>query len=88
MHRRGFLTLLTAVTLSPASAAFAQRERPNFIVVFVDDMGYGDLSCYGNTRVKTPNIDRLASEGVRFTQFYANSPIRSPTQDRYRWQAG
>lgn len=84
MHRRGFLTLLTAVTvsplLSPVSPAFAQRERPNFIVVLIDDMGYGDLSCYGNTRVKTPNIDRMAQEGVRFTQFYASSPICSPSR--------
>lgn len=84
MHRRGLLSLLTAITLAPlaltTSTAFAQEVRPNFIVVFIDDMGYGDLSSYGNTRVKTPNIDRLAQEGIKFTQFYANSPICSPSR--------
>ena len=84
MNRRGLLTLLTAVTLAPlmlsTSTAYAKPERPNFIVVFIDDMGYADLSCYGNTRIHTPNIDKLAQEGIRFTQFYVNSPLCSPSR--------
>jgi uncharacterized sulfatase len=56
-----------------------QQSRPNIIVVLVDDMGYGDLSCYGG-RAKTKEIDRLAEEGIRFTQFYVNSPICSPSR--------
>ncbi|WP_309722379.1 sulfatase-like hydrolase/transferase [Armatimonas sp.] len=53
---------------------------PNIVFVLVDDMGYADLSCYGNTLAKTPNIDRLAREGVRFTQFYVSAPICSPSR--------
>ncbi len=54
--------------------------QPNIIMVFVDDMGWGDFSCFGNEAVKTENIDRLASEGIRFEQFYVNSPICSPSR--------
>lgn len=58
----------------------AESRRPNFVVVFIDDMGWGDFSCFGNTAVKTENIDRLAVEGLRFSQFYVNSPICSPSR--------
>lgn len=54
--------------------------QPNIITVFVDDMGWSDLSCYGGTGTTTENIDRLASEGIRFTHFYVNSPICSPSR--------
>lgn len=53
---------------------------PNLVIIWIDDMGYGDLSCYGNTLVNTPNIDALASQGVKFTNFYVNSPICSPSR--------
>lgn len=59
---------------------FIHAQRPNILFVFIDDMGYGDLGCYGNSEVNTPNIDRLANEGIRFTQFYVNSPICSPSR--------
>ncbi|MGQ8336617.1 sulfatase family protein [Sunxiuqinia sp. A32] len=55
-------------------------EKPNVAMIFIDDMGFGDLSCYGDTVVKTPNIDKLAQNGVRFTNFYVNSPICSPSR--------
>lgn len=58
----------------------SSTELPNIIFIFIDDMGYGDLSSYGNAGVKTPNIDRLAGEGIRFTQFYVNSPVCSPSR--------
>ena len=58
----------------------AQAERPNIILVFIDDMGWGDFSCFGNTAAKTPHIDCLAHEGIRFEQFYVNSPICSPSR--------
>ncbi len=51
----------------------AHNSRPNFLIIFIDDMGYGDLGCYGGTDARTPNIDRLASEGTRFTSFYAQT---------------
>ena len=53
---------------------------PNFVFVLIDDMGYADLSCYGQKEIETPNIDRMAREGIRFTQFYVNSPICSPSR--------
>lgn len=53
---------------------------PNFIIIFADDLGYGDLSCYGNRAYKTPNLDRMAAEGVRFTNFYSASPGCSPSR--------
>src|SRR4051794_28579720 len=71
-----FLPLLTALAL-PVSGAIG---RPNIIVFLADDVGYADLGCYGSTRHRTPNIDRLAAEGVRFTDFHANSPVCSPTR--------
>ncbi|MEM8734295.1 MAG: sulfatase-like hydrolase/transferase, partial [Planctomycetota bacterium] len=54
--------------------------RPNVILVFIDDMGWADFSCFGNQDANTPNIDRLAEEGIRFEQFYVNSPICSPSR--------
>lgn len=60
--------------------SLVQARQPNFILVFVDDMGWGDFSCFGNKDVKTENIDKLATEGLRFEQFYVNSPICSPSR--------
>lgn len=70
------LTLLFAVTSGTLIAA----DRPNFIMLLIDDMGWGDFSCFGNTDAQTPNVDRIASEGIRFTQFHVNSPICSPSR--------
>ena len=70
-----WLALLCVSTVSTEAA-----KRPNIIFIFIDDMGYGDLSCTGNKGVQTTNIDRLAAEGTRFTQFYVNSPICSPSR--------
>jgi len=54
--------------------------RPNIVMIFIDDMGWGDFSCFGNNAAQTPNIDRMAAEGIRFEQFYVNSPICSPSR--------
>jgi len=83
------ITLFLAVFLhAPLFSA-----QPNIVLILVDDMGYGDLGCYGHPRAKTPVIDRLAKEGVRFTQHYANGPECSPTRTafltgRYQQRAG
>ncbi len=64
-----------------ASVGVAGKEaRPNLVMVFIDDMGWGDLSCFGQTEARTPCIDQLAAEGIRFSQFYVNSPICSPSR--------
>jgi arylsulfatase A-like enzyme len=69
---------LVGLLLSCFSAA--GEKRPNIILVFIDDMGWADFSCFGNEDAKTPNIDHLANEGIRFEQFYVNSPICSPSR--------
>ncbi len=58
----------------------APPGKPNIVTVFVDDMGWGDLSCFGNKEIETENIDQLAAEGLRFTRFYVNAPICSPSR--------
>ncbi len=72
MHPFCSVKLLTCL-LSLALAALAAARQPNFVVIFVDDLGYGDLGCYGSTTIKTPRIDGMAKEGMRFTQFYAQT---------------
>ena len=62
------------------TATVDAAEKPNVILVFIDDMGWADLSCFGNRDAETPHIDRLASEGIAFEQFYVNSPICSPSR--------
>ena len=71
----GALLVSLVATISAVSA-----ERPNIVLVFIDDMGWGDFSCFGNQSARTPHVDRLAREGIRFEQFYVNSPICSPSR--------
>ncbi|HEY5550279.1 MAG TPA: arylsulfatase [Opitutaceae bacterium] len=56
------------------------RIRPNIVFIMADDLGYGDLGCYGSTEIRTPNIDRLASQGTRFTHAYSGSPVCAPAR--------
>ncbi|MDC1107168.1 sulfatase-like hydrolase/transferase, partial [Prolixibacteraceae bacterium] len=72
--------LLTLAMLAVGSEAASTREKPNIIILLADDLGYGDLSCYGNTRIATPRIDRMAKEGLKFDQFYAGSAVCTPTR--------
>lgn len=55
-------------------------SKPNIILILADDLGYGDLSCYGSLKIETPHIDKMANEGMRFTQFYAGSAVCTPTR--------
>ncbi len=85
--RRSFLATLAASTLASSAA----KAKPNIVVILADDLGYGDLSCYGATKVRTPNCDRLAREGIRFTNAYTPSAVCSPTRyglmtGRYCWR--
>lgn len=73
------LFLLLSVAFA-GNVAGADPATPNFIVIFCDDLGYGDLGCYGSTKNRTPNIDRMSSEGVRFTSFYSSSPVCTPSR--------
>ena len=65
-----------------AVAAVAETRPPNIIIVLTDDLGYGDLGCYGNKIVKTPHLDRFAKEGMRFTDCYSAHPNCSPARNR------
>ena len=58
----------------------AKNERTNFVVLLVDDLGQGDLGCYGNTSVPTPNIDRLCNEGIKFTHHLATAALCTPSR--------
>ncbi len=79
------LCALVPLCLTGASAAGAQAaatdRKPNIVWIMADDIGYGDLGCYGQKRIATPNIDRLATEGTRFTQFYAGCAVCAPSRN-------
>ena len=73
------------VTLSgcnhvPQKSNEQNNQKPNIIYIFADDLGIGDLSCYGATKVSTPNIDRLAGQGIQFTNAYATSATSTPSR--------
>ena len=80
---RFLLRLLARLALSiPAAAVFATEPapRPNILFILADDLGYGELGCYGQTMIATPSLDRLAAEGMRFTQFYAGNTVCAPSR--------
>ena len=84
---------IIACVVLPWPMATDAAARPNFVVIMVDDMGYGDAGCYGGTAFPTPNLDRLAREGVRFTDFHSSGCVCSPTRaglltGRYQQRAG
>src|SRR5690242_21828117 len=77
MNRRDFITATAAGLGSQLPGAPA--KTPNIVFILCDDLGYGDLGCYGS-KLRTPNLDRLASEGVRFTEFCSADPVCSPSR--------
>ncbi len=83
MERRKFLQLSVSTCASLAGTGFrmAARQSPNIVIIYADDLGYGDVSCYGATRIRTPNIDRFASQGLRLTN--AHAPAATCTPSRY-----
>lgn len=77
--KKYFITLLLILTVMAAGVA-QTTGKPNIIVILTDDMGYGDLACYGNKRTKTPYLDKLAQGGIRFLDFHSNGVVCSPTR--------
>ena len=77
-----FLTVLLGCTLAAklSGAQRAEQNRPNIVLIMADDLGYGELGCYGQEKIETPNIDRLAADGMRFTQFYTGAPVCAPAR--------
>ncbi|HWL14881.1 MAG TPA: arylsulfatase [Opitutus sp.] len=74
------LPFVFAAILLQLSSAAAAPERPNIVFILADDLGYGELGSYGQTKIRTPHLDRLAAEGMRFTQFYAGSTVCAPSR--------
>ena len=72
--------LLSQLAVSPALPTQRRESAPNILLIQADDLGYGDLSVYGQSRFRTPVLDRLASEGIRFTQYYAGSTVCAPSR--------
>jgi arylsulfatase A-like enzyme len=71
---------LLAAPVIASAALFAQAPRPNIVFILADDLGYGELGCYGEKLIATPDLDRLAAEGMRFTQFYAGCTVCAPSR--------
>src|SRR3982750_108449 len=80
MHRALALALPIAACALIATARTKEPARPNILLILADDLGYGDLGCYGQRRIRTPHLDRLAAQGVRFTQCYAGSTVCAPSR--------
>lgn len=74
------LSLLLFFDAAMAQAKQSTQRKPNIIFILADDLGWGDLGSYGQTKIKTPHLDRMAAEGMRFTQFYAGSPVCAPSR--------
>jgi arylsulfatase A-like enzyme len=74
------ICILSAFCLLPGCSADNSSVPPNIVYIFADDLGYGDLSCFGASDIHTPNIDRLAAEGIKFTEFYSASSVCSPSR--------
>ncbi len=104
MKRREFIKCIAGVAVTAAlpnsGCSMANpggnsrgKDRPNIILIMTDDLGYGDISCYGSTTINTPNIDTLAEGGMKFTDYHSNCPVCSPTRaalltGRYQQRAG
>ena len=73
-----FISVFSIMTLN--SFVTKKQNLPNFIIIFADDLGYGDLGCYGNPTIKTPHLDKMASEGQKWTQFYVADPVCTPSR--------
>ncbi len=84
-------TLFSLAALMPAALfGQSQQERPNIVIIEADDLGFGDLSCYGATAIKTPGMDRLAEEGLRFTDAFCTAATSTPSRyslltGKYPW---
>jgi len=94
MRFQSVISLSLALVATCNGSVFAQQSRkPNVIFVLIDDMGYADLGCMGGKEAKTLNIDRIAKEGIKFTQFYSNAPVCTPARaafitGRYQQRSG
>ena len=80
MKKAFYILALPVLTLFMIACNNSEEKQPNIILIMADDLGYGELSCYGSSKIHTPNIDGLALQGISFTDFHANGPVCSPTR--------
>src|SRR5215475_14442193 len=80
MARFVWAHLLVATSIAFAMPLHAAEPRPNIVFILADDLGYGDLGCYGQEKIRTPNLDRLAKDGMQFTHCYAGSTVCAPSR--------
>ncbi|MBI5801351.1 MAG: sulfatase [Verrucomicrobia bacterium] len=80
MKLRFLAGLALASLFALATTHAADTTRPNIVIIFADDLGYGDLGCYGHPNIRTPNLDRMAAEGMRFTEFYSAAEVCTPSR--------
>lgn len=93
MNKTLYLYGLSAICSMPLAAKEKASQRPNFVIALADDLGYGDISCFGSQTISTPNLDALAEKGIKFDNFYANGSVCTPTRaslltGRYQNRAG
>ncbi|MGK0186515.1 MAG: arylsulfatase A [Verrucomicrobiales bacterium] len=77
---RFLIVFIAPISLTTATAQSPDVARPNIVFILADDLGYGEVGCYGQEKIKTPHIDRLAAQGVRFTQHYTGAPVCAPAR--------
>jgi len=81
LHLKALLILWATLCVFSLQAAEPKAtKRPNIIIILADDLGWGDLGCYGNPSIRTPNLDRMATEGMRFTDFYSAAEVCTPSR--------
>src|SRR5688572_32169786 len=81
MRYSNLLLILLLIVCAPSGLNAQRANRPpNIIIIMADDLGYGDLGCYGHPSIRTPNLDRMAAEGLRFPVFYFSAPVCTPSR--------
>ena len=80
MNRSRFFLPIFLLGLCLCLAQALSARAPNIIFILADDLGYGDLGCYGQDKIRTPNVDRIANEGMKFTAHYSGSPVCAPSR--------